>query len=175
MRRGAIQPYFDHTTPVVTEVVLRDPDGRQLERPFSLCGRVTVAAAAQDPTSMLIPGARADLPVTPAIVSWSLRTAAGQLVVAPQIAVDFLRGLPPNSLFWSVYARGTFQNTARFGHLQLSRLEGYFLFLLAPRFDTTRLTNGAYVLTITAEDARGNQGTLSETLIVANGASGCTG
>ena len=175
LRRGAISPYFDHTKPVVSELVVRNQDGDRLSPPYTLCRTVSISAAAADPTSMPVPGAFAGLPVTPAIVSWQLRAARGPLVIPRRIAVDFLRGLPPNSRFWSIYAHGTFQNTARFGHMQLARLEGYYLFLLAPRFDTTELRNGSYVLTVTAQDARGNQSTLSVALTVANGASGCAG
>ena len=174
LRRGAIAPYFDQTKPVVTELVVRDESGATITAPpYRVCRTVSVSAAAEDPTSMPIPGIHAGLPVTPAIVAWELRTADGRVVVPHRLAVDFLHGLPTNKQFWSIYAHGTFQNVARFGHTQVARLEGYYLFRLAPRLDTTRLPNGMYVLTVTAEDVRGNQGRLSETLTVANGTSDC--
>jgi hypothetical protein len=118
----------------------------------------------------------AGLPVSPAIVSWTLRAAdGGPLIVKPRIVANFMRAVPANSRFWDVYARGTFQNSARFGRTQLLRLQGRFLFILSHSFDTTRLADGRYVVTVTAQDVRGNHGTLSETIAVANGSSACTG
>ncbi len=174
LRRGGITPYFDHTNPVVSELVIRTQDQREVEKPYTVCGTITIAAAADDPQSMPSPLPWTGLPVTPAIVSWSMRAVAGPVVVPPRVVADFLRGLPPNRRFWDVYERGTFQNSAHFGHIQLVRLEGYYLFYLARSFDTRTLPNGAYVLTVTAQDARGNQGMLSETVTVANGPAGCT-
>jgi hypothetical protein len=105
-------------------------------------------------------------------VSWTL-TRGERTIARPRTVVNFLEPLPPNSSFWDVYARGTFQNSARFGHTQLSRLEGRFLFVLSGSWDTRRLANGDYVVTVTAQDARGNYGTLSETITVANGSPNC--
>ena len=138
-----------------------------------MCGTVSISAAADDPTSMPVPGIHAGLPLSPALVAWNLRAPDGALVVPYRRAVDFLRGLPTNKHFWSVYAHGTFQNVARFGRTQVARLEGYYLFRLVPHLDTENLRNGDYTLTVTARDARGNQGTLSETLTVANGTPDC--
>jgi hypothetical protein len=171
--RGHLTPYFDHTQPTVTSLVVRSSDGHEFPRPFSLCGTVALSAVAQDSTSMPVPGEWAGLPVAPAIVSWVLRTARGRTIVKRHRVVNFLDPLPPNGRFWDVYARGTFQNSARFGRTQLSRLEGRYLFVLSRSFDTRRLSDGPYVLTVTAQDARGNYGTLSETIAVANGSPAC--
>jgi Peptidase family M23 len=174
LKRGHIAPYFDHTNPTVTELVLRRDNGRSLQGgAFVVCDTVAILAAAQDRPALPVPGPWAGLPVAPALVSWSLKAVAGPYVFRPRISTNFLRRLPSNTRFWDVYARGTFQNVARFGHHQYSRLHGHFLYLVSRALDTTKLADGQYVLTVTAEDARGNQGRLSTTLTVDN-ASGCT-
>ena len=175
LRRGHLEPYFDHVKPRVTELILRTSDGHNLAKPFTVCGTFAILATAQDATALPVPGAWAGLAVAPAIVSWKLRARAGRMVVRPRIVANFLKPLPANGRFWDVYARGTFQNSARFGRMQLSRLQGRFLFVLSRSFDSHRLANGTYVLTVDAQDARGNHGTLSETITVANGSPGCTG
>jgi Peptidase family M23 len=174
LKRGHIAPYFDHTKPTVTELVLRRDNGRSLQGgAFVVCDTVAILAAAQDSPALPVPGAWAGLPVAPALVSWSLKAVAGPYVVPPRVSTNFLRRLPSNTRFWDVYARGTFQNVARFGHHQYPRLHGHFLYLVSRALDTTKLADGQYVLTVTAEDTRGNQGRLSTTLTVDN-ASGCT-
>jgi hypothetical protein len=173
LRRGHLTPYFDHTDPTVTELIMRTPDGHSFGRPFRVCGTVALSAIAQDSTSMPVPGTWAGLPVAPAIVSWTLKTRGGRTIIRPRVVVNFLQPLPPNASFWDVYARGTFQNSARFGRIQLSRLEGRFLFVLSRDWNTRRFANGDYVVTVTAQDARGNYGTLSEPITVANGSPGC--
>ena len=174
LSRGRIAPYFDHTRPSVTELVLRRDNGRSLEGgAFVVCDTVAILAAAQDRPSLPVPGLWAGLPVAPALVAWSLKAVAGPYVVRPRVSTNFLRGIPSNTRFWDVYARGTFQNVARFGHHQYSRLHGHFLYLVSRALDTRNLPDGKYVLTVTAADARGNQGTVSTTLTVDN-ASGCT-
>jgi hypothetical protein len=173
LRRGHLTPYFDNTEPTVTDLVIRTPNGHSFERPFTVCDTAEFSAVAQDATSLPVPGTWAGLPVAPAIVSWTLRTTTGRTIVKPRVVANFLEPLPGNATFWDIYARGTFQNSARFGRTQLSRLEGRFLFVLSRSFDTNRILDGQYVLTVTASDARGNQGMLSETITVANGSPAC--
>lgn len=174
LRRGHLEPYFDHVEPTVSELILRRSDGHALDL-RAACGRFAILATAQDATALPVPGAFAGLAVAPAIVSWELRALDGRMIVRPRIVANFLKPLPANARFWNVYARGTFQNSARFGRTQLSRLQGRFLFVLSSDFDSHRLANGTYVLNIDARDARGNHGTLSETITVANGSPACDG
>jgi hypothetical protein len=173
LRPGHLTPYFDHTKPRVTELSVRALGGRNFAQPLTICGKIAMTAIAQDSTSLPVPGAWAGLPVAPASVSWTMTTQDGRTIVRPHVVVDFLQPLLPNTMFWDVYARGTFQNSARFGRIQLSRLEGRFVFVLSPDWDTRRLADGDYVLTVTATDARGNSGTLSEAITVANGSPDC--
>jgi hypothetical protein len=174
LERGHIAPYFDNTRPSVTELVVRS-DNRRTAQGGALvaCDTVAIVAEAQDLPALPVPGPWAGLPVAPALVSWSLKAVAGPYVVQPHVSTSFLRRIPSNTRFWDVYARGTFQNVARFGHQQYSRLHGHFLYLVAHALDTTKLADGQYVLTVSAQDTRGNQGRLSTTLTVDN-ASGCT-
>ena len=174
LRRGHLEPYFDHVKPTVTEIILRASDGRSLS-PRAACGRFAILATAQDATALPVPGAWAGLAVAPAIVSWKLGVRGGPMIVRPRIIANFLKPLPPEARFWRIYARGTFQNSARFGRTQLSRLQGRFLFILASDFNSRRLANGTYVLKVDAQDARGNHGRLSETITVANGSAACDG
>ena len=172
LRPGHLTPYFDHKKPTVTEVSVRGDDGHTFARPYTICGKIAMTAIAQDSTSMPVPGVWAGLPVAPASVSWTITTPDGRTIVRPHVVANFLQPLPPNSTFWDVYARGTFQNSARFGHTQLMRLEGRYLFDLSADWNTRRILNGDYILTVTATDARGNYGTLSEAITVANGSPG---
>ena len=55
------------------------------------------------------------LPVTPALITWQIRSVNRRVVLGRQVAADF-RGNMPNRSFWQVYARGTYQNMAVFGH-----------------------------------------------------------
>jgi hypothetical protein len=174
LRRGHLEPYFDHVKPTVTELILRTSDGHSLS-PHSVCGTFAILATAQDATALPVPGAWAGLAVAPAIVSWKLRVRGGPMIVRPRIVANFLKPLPADARFWGIYARGTFQNSARFGRTQLSRLQGRFLFVLSRDFDSHRLANGTYVLKVDAQDARGNHGRLSETITVANGSPACDG
>ena len=172
LRRGHLEPYVDHVKPTVTELILRTSDGQTLA-PEAVCGTFSILATAQDATALPVPGTWAGLDVAPTIVSWSLRAPDGRMIVRPRIVANFLKPLPAAAKFWAVYARGTFQNSARFGRTQLLRLQGRFLFALARDFDSRQFANGSYVLNVDAQDARGNHGTLSETLTVANGSATC--
>jgi murein DD-endopeptidase MepM/ murein hydrolase activator NlpD len=171
--RGHIAPYFDRTTPSVTEVSLRRADGRTLQAPFVVCGTVAILATAQDLPAVPVPPPWEGLPVAPARISWSLEATGNPLIVRGRVAIDFTKGLPSNTRFWDVYSRGTFQNAPRFGHAQYPGLHGRFLYVVVRALDTERLPDGTYTLTVFAEDTRGNQGRTSTAVTVDN-ASGCT-
>src|SRR5439155_14556183 len=99
------------------------------------------------------------LGVTPATVSWSLAELGGRMVVPEQTVVDFRRFLPRRESFWRVYARGTYQNRPAIGNRLHREMHGRYLFRLTQKsFDTRQLHDGAYVLRVTAIDARGNTG-----------------
>ena len=158
---GRLTPYHDSTQPTVRAIALRRTDsGREL-LPNFVRGHVEIVADAEDEPT--VPGR--DIwhgPVTPALVAWQIRNLAGRVVVRQRIAVDFRTTVPPDSAFWRVYARGTYQNQTIFGRHYSYQQRGTYLFKLAQRFDTRTLRDGVYDLIVTASDIRGNTG--SQTL-----------
>jgi hypothetical protein len=83
-------------------------------------------------------------------------------------AADFRTTVPPNGQFWTVYARGTYQNAPRFGLQQFGGLPGRFLYVLSPTLDTRTLPNGVALVTVAVKDERGNLGGLSLRIFVYN-------
>jgi hypothetical protein len=80
--------------------------------------------------------------------------------------------VPPNRRFVDVYAKGTYENSPRFGHEQYPGMPGRYLFLLSRAFDTTRLPDGSYALTVRVADVRGNHSKRTLRLSIVNAASG---
>ena len=110
------------------------------------------------------------MPVSPALVQWRLTAAnTGKVVIATRTAADFTAGLPLNKDFWTVYARGTYQNQPRFDDTIYAWMPGQFLFDLTPALlDTRTLRNGPYLVTVTATDVRGHHATLQQPFFVRN-------
>jgi hypothetical protein len=158
---GRLTPYHDSTQPTVPAIMLRRTDsGREL-LPNFVRGRVEIVAEADDEPT--VPGR--DIwhgPVTPSLVTWRIRDLAGRVVVRQRVAADFRTTVPPDSAFWSVYARGTYQNQTIFGRHYSYQQRGSYLFKLAQDFNTRALRDGVYDLIVTATDIRGNSG--SQTL-----------
>ena len=166
---GHLEPYADHTVPVVTELQFRDVDGEDID-PEKLRGRVVIVANAKDIPPVPVPGEWFGFPVTPAMVSWSLRNADGKVVVPLTTVADFRHTEPSNRHFWDVYAAGTYQNFPVFAHHFFFHHSGRYLFDLTPTpLDTSHLANGTYVVTAVAGDVCGNRGSLSEPITIANG------
>jgi len=167
---GHLTPYDDHTAPRIAAVDVRAGTTlRQLD-PREVCGRVSFVADVFDmPSLPIVLGPFAGFPVAPALVRWELRRAPGGTVVVPlTTAADFRRTEPAPGRFWDVYARGTYQNSPRFGGLHYTSLRGRYLFNLALDRDTRDLENGPYLLTVTARDVRGNAVAHTKELTVAN-------
>ena len=157
---GHLEPYLDHTVPVVHSVWPTGPRGALLGE-TALRGRVRFVADASDMPPVPVPGAWFGYPVTPALVRWRLSRTGGRAVVPWRTAVDFRRTEPPNSRFWQVYAAGTYQNYPVFGRRYFMHRPGRYLFVLDRRpLNTRRLANGKYVLAVRASDVCGNSGTL---------------
>ena len=94
--------------------------------------------------------------MTPALLTWQIRNIAGRAVVPQHVAFDVRTSVPPNSAFWRVYARGTYQNQTVFGKHYSYLQRGAYLFKLAQQFDTRTLHDGVYDLIVKASDIRGN-------------------
>lgn len=159
---GRLTPYHDSTRPVVRAITLRQNDGGADVLPNFVRGRVEIVADAEDN-----PGAAGFHkwfgPATPALITWRIRSMrTGRDVVRQHVARDVRNGVPRNSAFWQVYARGTFQNQTVFGNHYSYMERGRYLFKLAQQFDTRTLRDGVYDLIVKASDVRGNTG--SQTL-----------
>ena len=161
LRPGALAPYRDTTTPIVSHITLeRDgtPAGTRV------AGRIDFVAQAEDTLPLAPPKPWNDVPVTPALVEWKLVAArATASASAWHIAADYRSALPTVP-FASVYARWTRQN-----HPDLRHRLGRYRFALARGFDTAALANGSYRLVVRVADTSGNASTSFRTFTVANG------
>jgi murein DD-endopeptidase MepM/ murein hydrolase activator NlpD len=159
---GRLTPYHDSTQPSVRLIAFRRNDtGREL-LPSFIRGRVEMVVDAEDLPTMPVPGLWRNLPVTPALITWRIQRPNGRIVVPRHIAVDRRTTVPPNTAFWSTYARGTYQNMSVFGPHYSYLQRGSYLFKLTPQpFDTHSLRDGVYDLVVTATDIRGNTGSSS--------------
>jgi hypothetical protein len=157
--RGRLTPYHDSTKPTVRAISLRRKDSGPDLFPNFVRGSVEIVAHAEDEPTV---ASGWHGPATPALVTWQIRNHAGGVVVRERIAADFRTTAPPDSAFWSVYARGTYQNQTVFGRHYSYQQRGAYFFKLAPHFDTRTLRDGVYDLIVTATDIRGNSG--SQTL-----------
>jgi hypothetical protein len=164
---GRIGPYSDHTTPRVTSISFRTRETGRDQLPNLVKGRVLLVAGAEDSPTMNAPEAWSGLPVTPALLTWQIRSWDGKVVLGRQIAADFRDSLPARS-FWQVYARGTYQNMTVLGSHYSWGQPGSYLFKLSPQFDTATLRDGTYDLVVTATDIRGHSSSLSLRFTTAN-------
>ena len=159
---GHLTPYRDATHPVVASIRLQSDNAGHLAFPNFVRDQVWLVAQAFDKPSLTVPGAWHDLPVTPALMTWRIQSTEGKVVVPTRVAADFRTNLPPNSAFWSTYARGTLQNMSAFQEHYSNMQPGSYFFLLSPtKFDTHSLSDGIYDLVVTATDIRGNANTRS--------------
>lgn len=166
---GHLEPYQDHTPPQVVALDIETTDGRPIA-PGDLYGRVLIGAVAQDTPPLPVPGAWRGLPVTPALVVWTLTSASHKTIIPTTVVADFRRSEPPNRDFWRVYAPGSYQNFPVFDRHLFWRQPGHYIFNLTPNgLDTTRLPNGTYTITVQASDTCGNLGSLSQPIRIRNG------
>jgi len=174
--KGGIAPYRDTIKPTVASISLRPWRTLQEFDPLGICGTVSIVAEAFDTPQLKIRGTFAGFPVAPALLTWSLRKVGGDVVRPSTTVADFRGTLPTAPDFWSVYARGTYQNAPRFGSRQFSLMPGRFLYQLTPTgLDTRTLPNGVYQASVRAADIRGNARTLNQRFTVVNQAGTETG
>jgi hypothetical protein len=167
LQPGHLAPYRDTTKPTVQDVVIRNQSG-EVQTPLGLCGRVELDTDAFDLPPVPVPGNFKGLPVAPELVQWELTRLGGASIVPWRTVADFRTTLPPNSDFWNVYAKGTYQNAPRFGREQYTSLPGRYLFLLDRSYDTTAITNGVYVLTVLVADGHGHEAVAAQRISVLN-------
>ena len=154
LARDGIAPYRDRTVPQVRAINVR-PTGSLVPFDSTVCGVVTIVAAADDAAPMAVPGLWSGFPLSPALMTWSLARVGGSEYVRDAAAVDFRTTLPLARDFWSIYARGSYQNAPRFSNRQYF-MPGRFLYNLSGLVDTRSYPNGLYEVTVAVSDMRGN-------------------
>jgi murein DD-endopeptidase MepM/ murein hydrolase activator NlpD len=165
---GHLTPYADTTAPRVASITLRKDERGPALVPTFVRGSVQMITEAYDTRQMRIPGVWQPMPVAPARVAWELRGLGGK-AVARGVAADFSSSIPSNSVFWSYYARGTYQNMSVFGPRYSWGQPGCFLFKLTRSpFDTTKVPDGVYDLVVTVSDIRGNSSSKALRLTIHN-------
>jgi len=177
LAKGGVGPYRDTIKPTIASITLRPWRELQDIDPLGVCGTVSIVAETFDTPQLRVRGTFAGFHVAPAFVTWALRRAVtGKVAVQTTTVADFRQTLPTPSEFWKVYARGTYQNAPRFGARQYSLMPGRFIYELTPAgFDTRKLANGVYQISVRASDIRGNARTASQRFTVVNQAGTPTG
>ncbi len=170
LARGHLTPYVDRTVPATSSIEFRTTVTGHDLMPELLRGRVEILASVHDMPTLPVPGAWADLPVMPALVTWRIERAGTHVPVGSvHTAFDVRSQLPSPMAFWQVYARGTHQNMSVFGKHYSYMQPGVYLLRLAPGgFDTHALPDGVYELAVTATDIRGNHSTTTQRFSVHN-------
>jgi len=134
LRRGALGPYSDTTTPLLRSAML-DRDG-------SLVGE------AYDATPLAVPRPWFDLPVMPAIVRWRLVDGHGMAVIEWTTTVDFRFTIPAASEFDRIWAPGVSQNHVR--------APGRYRLILATSSHLDAVGAGRFTVEVAVADTRGN-------------------
>jgi len=108
--------------------------------------------------------------VTPAKLTFRIAAfPQGKIVIPETTAMDVTRNLPSTSDMWHTYARGSHMNMVQMGVHRYWYQPGVYLFKLTPAlFDTRRLKDGVYQLTVTAWDTAGNHSSTTQIVNVHN-------
>ena len=169
LQAGHLTPYEDTTVPQVESIRVRRADTDSDLMPTFVRGRVLLIAEAYDSPQMPVRGIWYGLPVAPALITWKLQGWDGKPIISERVAADFRQSIPSNTLFWSFYARGTYQNMAVFYPHYNWGQPGRFLFKLTrTAFETSSVKDGVYDLVVTATDIRGNHSSKSLRLTIHN-------
>ena len=167
--KGHLTPYVDTTKPWLRNFGITSLQTGQPEALVGVHGSVTLTVEAYDRPELASPSPWSRMPVTPAIVGWRMTTLAGKAVVPGHKIFDVTGGLPAQPTFWSVFARGTYQNNPRFNRQVYSGLPGRYIFNLTPTpIDTHQFPNGLYQITASAYDVRGHRATLTTRIAIRN-------
>ena len=164
LRPGAMGPYTDRTVPTVRALTVESVAATSRAaaahaRGARAQGRVNLVAEAYDATPIPISGPWHDKPLAPALLQWRLLDG-NRVATGWRTAIDFRLTYPSNTLWGQTYTSWTRQNKkiwdARYG------------FYLVHGFDTRTLRDGTYLVQVRATDIRGNSGTRSFPLTLAN-------
>ena len=159
LRRGALAPYIDTTSPTVSAVAISR--GGKAVDPEKVAGVVNLTCEAYDVPPIAPPPPWRDTRVTPGLLRWRILRADGRAATQWKTAVDFRFALLPNALFNLVYAPGTRPNRAN--------RPGRYVFYLKTGWSSSKLPDGAYRLKVGAWDTRGNSAFGNLPFTIANG------
>jgi hypothetical protein len=156
LRRGAIEPYEDHTSPTI--VAIRFVREASELSPDRISGSVDIVVEAFDTPPLPVPAPWNDMPVSPVRLRW--RMLSGGKVVSPwQTGLDLGVHLK-NDGFRAVYADGSRQN--RPGR------PGRYRYRIVPGWDSRAVPDGRYHVQVQAADSRDNTAQAGRTFTVAN-------
>jgi hypothetical protein len=154
LRPGAISPYEDHGPPVVNDLSVSK------QTLSNLSGTVDMKINTYDKPPIALPPASSGYPspqhpqdwtgaiLSPTKVSWEVSDSGGNTVMGARVAVDFSQYLCSADIFDQIYASGTIQNG--------SGAPGNYNFYLVRNWDTTKLKNGQYTVSVASTDNRNN-------------------
>jgi hypothetical protein len=146
LRPGALGPYVDTTTPLITGLgvpragLAVAPHGR-------LSGLCALVVEVHDNPQVAVPTPWNDLTAAPALVRW--RIDSGRWTTA----LDFRRVVPKPDGYDQIYAYHTHQNRPN--------RRGHYLIYLARSWDARSVPAGRHTLQVDATDLRGNRATAS--------------
>ena len=135
LRPGGLGPYGDTTPPEIAQISLAKTGD----------GSLAVLANAYGTPSLPVPGAWADLPVTPALLRWRV-VRDGRSVGGWRTAADFSGRMLDQTQFHSIYTPETQQNH--------KGQPGIFCFYLSQSW---KPSDGSYEIEVQASDTRDNQ------------------
>jgi murein DD-endopeptidase MepM/ murein hydrolase activator NlpD len=162
LRKGALTPYYDHTSPTISSVQLLTPDGAAVD-PQHVAGTIDVTANIYDTPQITPPAPWNVARLAPASVWWEVVNSSG-VMVESAFTVNFDYTLPLNALYSWIYAPGTYQNKPH--------RPGQYIFWIFHGLDTTAFPNGTYTLEVMAGDTRRNVGTATVAFDVSNPTAG---
>ena len=161
LRHGALTPFRELNTPVVSAISVARDDGHSLQSiGTEVNGTVAIVADAYELPSVepAPPWNRARL--VPSVVRWRLIPSNGDPPSPWATVADFRFGLLPASLYSTIYAPGTYQNKPN--------RPGSYRFWLTQSLDTRSLPNGTYWIEVQAADLSGAFGDQQLQITVAN-------
>ena len=158
LRRGALTPYNDTAAPTIASLGYYDSTYHDLAG-TTLAGTVGLTVNAFDTPQLVSNWAWAV--TTPARIDWKLSDARGlKITVGHWDLGSALSTLDPLTVFAPGTSKNSFINNVGGA--------GSYNYWLGPRWDTTKVADGAYRLLVTASDIRGNATTQSVDFLVAN-------
>ncbi len=150
LRAGALTPYKDNTAPAVSSLSIIKADGT-LDGTTNITNTVDLVVNAYDTPPIKPPKPWDNAILSPATISWSVSDAQGNTVMDTKMAEDFGKVMCSADILDQIYATGTIQNS--------TTAAGNYNYYLIKNWDTTKMPNGVYSVSVTATDTGGNKTT----------------